>query len=74
MNRPRAYCDAIARILYDGMRKNARKSSSYIDNVGFIRDGDISREQRSMTVVGRNGTIYIVSVECMNNGYGGGDT
>jgi hypothetical protein len=63
-----AYCDYIAKVISEAMKKDADKYSSYIDNVGKTQwdlgeKGEFLSTRKTMTVVDRNGKCYRVIVE-----------
>lgn len=63
-----AYCDYIAKVISEAMKKDAVKYSSYIDNVGKTQwdlgeKGEFLSTRKTMTVVDRNGKCYRVIVE-----------
>lgn len=63
-----AYCDYIAKVISESMKKDADKYSSYIDNVGKTQwdlgeKGEFLSTRKTMTVVDRNGKCYRVIVE-----------
>jgi hypothetical protein len=63
-----AYCDYIAKVISEAMKKDADKYSSYIDNVGKTQwdlgeKGEFLSTRKTMTVVDRNGKCYRVTIE-----------
>jgi len=63
-----AYCDYIAKVISEAMKKDADKYSSYIDNVGKTQwdlypQGKFLSTRKTMSVIDRNGKAYRVTVE-----------
>ena len=63
-----AYCDYIAKVISESMKKDADKYSSYIDNVGKTQwdldaEGRFLSTRKTMSVIDKNGKAYRVTVE-----------
>jgi hypothetical protein len=63
-----AYCDYIAKVISEAMKKDADKYSSYIDNVGKTHwdlgeKGEFLSTRKTMSVIDKNGKAYRVTVE-----------
>lgn len=64
-----AYCDYIAKVISEAMRKDTDKYNSYIDNVGKTRwdldekTGAFLSTKKTISVIDKNGKAYRVTVE-----------
>jgi hypothetical protein len=63
-----AYCDYIAKVISEAMKKDADKYSSYIDNVGktswdLDTSGAFLSTRKTISVIDKNGKAYRVTVE-----------
>jgi GH18 family chitinase len=64
-----AYCDYIAKVISEAMKKDADKYSSYIDNVGKTRwdldasTGAFLSTRKTISVIDKNGKAYRVTIE-----------
>lgn len=63
-----AYCDYIAKVISDSLKRDSTKFDSYVDSVGKTRwdldeSGAFASTKKTMTVVDKNGKMYRVIVE-----------
>jgi GH18 family chitinase len=64
-----AYCDYIAKVISEAMKKDADKYSSYIDNVGKTSwdldtsTGAFLSTRKTISVIDKNGKAYRVTIE-----------
>lgn len=63
-----AYCDYIAKVISESMKKDSDKYNSYIDNVGKTQwdldsQGKFLSTRKTISVIDRNGKAYRVIVE-----------
>lgn len=63
-----AYCDYMAKVINDALKKDSHVYGSFVDSVGKVNwdlgsKGEFLSTKKTMTVVDRNGKNYIVTVE-----------
>jgi GH18 family chitinase len=64
-----AYCDYIAKVISEAMKKDADRYSSYIDNVGKTHwdldasTGAFLSTRKTISVIDKNGKAYRVTIE-----------
>jgi hypothetical protein len=63
-----AYCDYMAKVINDALKKDSHVYGSFVDSVGRVNydlgpQGEFRSTKKTMTVVDRNGKNYIVTVE-----------
>ena len=63
-----AYCDYIAKVISDSLKKDSTRLDSLVDNVGKTRwdldeSGAFASTKKTMSVVDKNGKMYRVIVE-----------
>jgi hypothetical protein len=65
-----AYCDYMAKVINESLKKDAQVYGTFVDSVGKINwdlgeNGEFLSTKKTMTVVDRNGKNYIVTVQEM---------
>jgi len=65
-----AYCDYMAKVINESLKKDAHVYGTFVDSVGKINwdlgeNGEFLSTKKTMTVVDRNGKNYIVTVQEM---------
>lgn len=63
-----AYCDYMAKVINDSLKKDAQVYGSFVDSVGKIHwdlgsKGEFLSTRKVMNVIDRNGKAYRVIVE-----------
>lgn len=63
-----AYCDYMAKVINESLKKDAHVYGSFVDSVGKVNwdlgeKGEFLSTKKTMTVVDRNGKNYIVTVQ-----------
>ena len=62
------YCDYMAKVIHDSLKKDANVYGSFVDSVGKVQwdlgpKGEFLSTKKTMTVVDRNGKCYRVTIE-----------
>lgn len=65
-----AYCDYMAKVINESLKKDAHVYGTFVDSVGKVNwdlgeNGEFLSTKKTMTVVDRNGKNYIVTVQEM---------
>lgn len=65
-----AYCDYMAKVINESLKKDAQVYGTFVDSVGKVNwdlgeNGEFLSTKKTMTVVDRNGKNYIVTVQEM---------
>lgn len=63
-----AYCDYIAKVINESLKKDSGNYGTYVDKVGRVMwdlgaDGSFQSTKKTMSVMDRNGKLYRVTVE-----------
>jgi hypothetical protein len=63
-----AYCDYMAKVIHDSLKKDSHVYGSFVDSVGKVnwdlgKNGEFLSTTKTMTVVDRNGKNYRIIVE-----------
>ena len=63
-----AYCDYMAKVIHDSLKKDSHVYGSFVDSVGKVnwdlgKNGEFLTTKKTMTVVDRNGKNYRIIVE-----------
>ena len=63
-----AYCDYMAKVINDSLKKNAHEYGTFVDSVGKVNwdlgeKGEFLSTKKTMSVIDRNGKAYRVTVE-----------
>ena len=63
-----AYCDYMAKVIHDSLKKDAHEYGTYVDSVGKVNwdlgeKGEFLSTKKTMSVIDRNGKSYRITVE-----------